>query len=633
MNTLNYSVLYEESLKHPLKFWNKQANAIHWFKFPQQTLKKNQDDLYEWFSDGELNTCYLALDHHIEKGNGNRTALIYDSPVTKTIKQYTYKDLRHTVAKLAGGMRSLGVGKGDTVVIYMPMIPQAIMAMLACARLGAIHSVVFGGFAPHELAIRIDDAKPKLIISASYGIEFDKVISYKPLLDKALQEAKHKPQHALLYQRHAFMGQGVLPLQAPFEVDFESIINASSPVDCVPVLGSDPLYVLYTSGTTGKPKGIVRDNGGYAVALKFSMEYIYNCLPGQVFWAASDVGWVVGHSYITYGPLIQGCTTLLYEGKPIKTPDAGAFWRVVEMHKVNVMFTAPTAIRAIKKEDPEGALFNAYNLANLKQLFLAGERCDPATYHWIKDLLNKPVIDHWWQTESGWPMLALMTGLGWFEPKAGTAGLPVCGFDIRILDEQGLELATNKEGYVAIKLPLPPGCLPTLWQDAQGFKDTYLSTFEGYYISGDGGMKDEDGYFSIMGRVDDVINVSGHRLSTGEMEEILSMHPSVAECAVIGIHDELRGQRPIGLVVLKDSCQDQNEALEEELCNMVRDKIGAIAYFKTALQVKRLPKTRSGKILRKVMRQMADAKPYGVPSTIDDPEVLHEIEKIFTSQL
>jgi acyl-coenzyme A synthetase/AMP-(fatty) acid ligase len=629
MNSLSYSSLYQESLQHPVHFWNKQANALHWFKFPHQTLGKNKDDLFEWFADGELNTCYLALDHHIEKGHGNATALIYDSPVTKTIKHYTYKDLRHTVAKLAGGLRSLGVEKGDTVLIYMPMIPQAVMAMLACARIGAVHSVVFGGFAPHELAIRIDDAKPKVIISASYGVEFDKVLPYKPLLDKALQEAHHQPQQVLMYQRHAFMGVGVLDLQSPFEIDFEQLIHQSAPVDCVSLKGSDPLYILYTSGTTGKPKGIVRDNGGHAVALKFSMQYIYNCMPGEVFWAASDVGWVVGHSYITYGPLIQGCTTILYEGKPIKTPDAGAFWRVAEMHKVNVMFTAPTAIRAIKKEDAGGALFKSYHLPHLRQLFLAGERCDPATFQWASELLQKPVIDHWWQTESGWPMLAMMTGLDDAVPKSGSAGKAVCGFNIQILDEAGHPLPDGKEGYVAIKLPLPPGCLQTLWQDAAGFKANYLSTFEGYYISGDGGLRDADGYFNIMGRVDDVINVSGHRLSTGEMEEIISSHPAIAECAVIGIEDELRGQRPIGLVVLKDGQATSEKALEENLCQLVRDKIGAIAYFKTVLVVKRLPKTRSGKILRKVMRQIADRKPYIVPSTIEDSSVLEEINARF----
>ncbi len=625
MEIKNYQSMYDESIHHPIHFWNRQANKLHWFKFPSNTLHKDENDLYRWFADGSMNTCYLALDDHIQKGRGNQTALIYDSPVTKTIKQYSYKDLRNTVAKLAGGMQSLGIKKGDTVVIYMPMIPQAVMAMLACARLGAVHSVVFGGFAPHELALRIDDAKPKLVISASYGIEFDKVLPYKPLLDQALDEAIHKPEHCLIYQRHAIMGVALPDMKPDYDIDFETLIFESNPVDCVPVLGTDPLYVLYTSGTTGKPKGIVRDNGGHAVAMKFSMEHIYNIQPGEVFWAASDVGWVVGHSYIVYGPLIHGCTTLLYEGKPIKTPDAGAFWRVAETHHVNVMFTAPTAIRAIKKEDAEGKLFSQYNLSNLRQLFLAGERCDPATFDWIKNLLQKPVIDHWWQTESGWPMLAIMTGIDEDQPKSGSAGKPVCGFQIDILGEDGKILDEGQEGFVAIKLPLPPGCLPTLWNNDEGYKSTYLNTFEGYYISGDGGLKDKDNYFYIMGRIDDVINVSGHRLSTGEMEEILASHHAVAECAVIGIADELRGQRPIGMVVLKDGFDNLESELEYELCNLVRDKIGAISFFKTAMQVKRLPKTRSGKILRKVMRQMADGKEYGIPSTIDDPLILEEI--------
>lgn len=625
MEIKNYQSMYDESIHHPIHFWNRQANKLHWFKFPSNTLHKDENDLYRWFADGSMNTCYLALDDHIQKGRGNQTALIYDSPVTKTIKQYSYKDLRNTVAKLAGGMQSLGIKKGDTVVIYMPMIPQAVMAMLACARLGAVHSVVFGGFAPHELALRIDDAKPKLVISASYGIEFDKVLPYKPLLDQALDEAIHKPEHCLIYQRHAIMGVALPDMKPDYDIDFETLIFESNPVDCVPVLGTDPLYVLYTSGTTGKPKGIVRDNGGHAVAMKFSMEHIYNIQPGEVFWAASDVGWVVGHSYIVYGPLIHGCTTLLYEGKPIKTPDAGAFWRVAETHHVNVMFTAPTAIRAIKKEDAEGKLFSQYNLSNLRQLFLAGERCDPATFDWIKNLIQKPVIDHWWQTESGWPMLAIMTGIDEDQPKSGSAGKPVCGFQIDILGEDGKILDEGQEGFVAIKLPLPPGCLPTLWNNNEGYKSTYLNTFEGYYISGDGGLKDKDNYFYIMGRIDDVINVSGHRLSTGEMEEILASHHAVAECAVIGIADELRGQRPIGMVVLKDGFDNLESELEHELCNLVRDKIGAISFFKTAMQVKRLPKTRSGKILRKVMRQMADGKEYGIPSTIDDPLILEEI--------
>lgn len=624
-----YADLYEESLHNKVHFWNRQANQLHWYKFPTQTLSKDEHDLYRWFADGQMNTCFLALDDHILKGHGDRIALIYDSPVTKTVKKYSYKDLKSRVEKLAGALQNIGVQKGDTVIIYMPMIPQAVMSMLACARIGAIHSVVFGGFAPHELAVRIDDAKPKVIMSASYGIEFDKTIPYKPLLDAALEEAKHKPLHTIIYQRHARLGEALPVLKPGFDLDFEEVMFQAKPAECVPVLGSDPLYILYTSGTTGKPKGIVRDNGGHAVALKFSMESIYHTQPGEVFWAASDVGWVVGHSYIVYGPLIHGCTTLLYEGKPIKTPDAGAFWRVVEEHKVNTLFTAPTAIRAIKKEDPDNLLMKNYQLHSLRQLFLAGERCDPATYDWIKDALQKPVTDHWWQTESGWPMLSIMTGIDTDQPKTGSAGKPVCGFDVQILGEDGTVLGPKQEGFIALKLPLPPGCLPTLWQDPENFKQSYLNTFEGYYLSGDGGWKDEDNYFYVMGRVDDVINVSGHRLSTGEMEEIVASYSAVAECAVIGIHDELRGQRPIGLVVLKDGQTATEEHIEEALCHLVREKIGAISFFKTVIVVKRLPKTRSGKILRKVMRALADNKPFVMPSTIDDPLILDEIKEQF----
>ncbi|OYU96976.1 MAG: propionyl-CoA synthetase [Bacteroidetes bacterium B1(2017)] len=622
----HYANLYEESIQNRVHFWNRQANELHWYKFPSKTLEKDENDLFRWFADGELNTCFLALDDHILKGHGDRIALIYDSPVTKTVKKYSYKDLKAKVEKLAGALKEIGVEKGDTVVIYMPMIPQAIMAMLACARLGAIHSVVFGGFAPHELAIRIDDAKPKVVISASYGIEFEKTIPYKPLLDAALEEATHKPLKNIIYQRHARLGEALPKMNPGFDIDFEEALFHAEPAACVPVKGSDPLYVLYTSGTTGKPKGIVRDNGGHAVALKFSMQHIYNCKPGEVFWAASDVGWVVGHSYITYGPLIHGCTTVLYEGKPIKSPDAGAFWRVLEEHKVTTLFTAPTAIRAIKKEDPDGLLIKKYELPHFRQLFLAGERCDPATLDWAQSMLQKPVIDHWWQTESGWPMMAIMTGIDAAKPKAGSAGKAVCGYQIEILGEDGTILGPKQEGLIAIKLPLPPGCLPTLWNNTQGFKEAYLQTFEGYYLSGDGGWKDEDDYFYVMGRVDDVINVSGHRLSTGEMEEIVASHKAVAECAVFGINDDLRGQRPLGLVVLKDGMNPSEVEIETEICNLVREKIGAISYFKTVLLVKRLPKTRSGKILRKVMRQLADGKPYTVPSTIDDPLILDEIK-------
>lgn len=618
-----YKHLYEESIKSKEEFWKKQSENIHWFNAPSTILSQNDKGLYQWFSDGTLNTSYLCLDVHLQSDRANQNALIYHSPVSNTITTYTFKQLHNLVAKFAGGLQSLGISKGDTVVIYMPMIPEAVVAMLACARIGAIHSVVFGGFAPHELAMRIDDAKPKAIVTASYGIEFDKHISYMPLVNKAMEESAHATEHVILCRRN---GDSDSNNNA---IDFHELLERSEAVECVPVLSTHPLYILYTSGTTGKPKGIVRDNGGHATAMKFTMNNFYNAAPGDVFWAASDVGWVVGHSYIVYGPLIQGCTTILFEGKPIRTPDAGAFWRVVEQHKVNIMFTAPTAIRAIKKEDSEGTLLKTFDISSLRTLFLAGERCDPPTLHWIQDMLGKPVIDHWWQTESGSPMLGIMTGIdSEHSVKAGSAGLPVCGYDIKILSEEGEELGASKEGYVAIALPLPPGTLPTLWNNDDRFIAGYLAHFPGYYQTGDGGYKDEDGYFYIMGRVDDVINVSGHRLSTGEMEELVAQHTSIAECAVIGIADELRGQRPIALVVLKDGSSIDEAQLEEELVHTIRENIGAIAYFKNACIVKRLPKTRSGKILRKTMRHIADGTTYTVPSTIDDPAILEEISDV-----
>jgi acyl-coenzyme A synthetase/AMP-(fatty) acid ligase len=547
--------------------------------------------------------------------------LIYDSPVTNSIKQFTYAELKERVEAFAGGLQKLGVSKGDTIVIYMPVIPQAAIAMLACARIGAIHSVVFGGFAPHELALRIDDAQPKAIISASYGIEFDRVIPYKPLIDSAIQEAKFKPPYKIFFQREKDFDK----LNGTNELDYDFLANSKLRPGCVPVLSTDPLYILYTSGTTGKPKGIIRDNGGHATALKFSMTYVYNIDPGETFWAASDIGWAVGHSYMIYGPLIHGCTSIMYEGKPVRTPDAGAFWRVIEQHKVKSLFTAPTAIRAIKKEDPEGKLLKQYDFSHFDTLFLAGERCDPPTFHWIKSLLQREVIDHWWQTESGWPMLALMTGIDDRQPRPGSAGFPVCGFDIQILSEEGVALNDNKEGIVAVKLPLPPGCLPTLWKNDQRFIKGYLEQYPGYYLTGDGGYKDQDNYFYIMGRIDDVINVSGHRLSTGEMEELVASHTSVAECAVMGIADEMRGQRPIALIVLKDGSSNGEDQIEAELVKLIRDKIGAVAYFRNAVIVKRLPKTRSGKILRKIIRHIADGETYNIPSTIDDPAILDEI--------
>ena len=618
---MNYQELYQYSMLEKEKFWAEQSRLLKWFKEPSNILSLDEKGFYHWFADGEMNTCYLCLDYHVEQGRGEQVALIYDSPVTNTIKKYSYTELRNAVAKFAGGLQSLGVTKGDTVVIYMPVIPEAAIAMLACARIGAIHSVVFGGFAPHELSVRIDDARPKLVISASYGIEVNKLIPYKTLVDDAIAESQHKPAYKIFFQRQV----GYDTLNGKDELDFLDLMENSVAADCVTLLSTDPLYIIYTSGTTGKPKGVVRDNGGYATALKFSMKSFYNIDPGEVFWAASDIGWTVGHSYMIYAPLLHGCTSIMYEGKPIKTPDAGTYWRVIEQHKVKALFTAPTAIRAIKKEDPKGQLLKQHDLSHFQTLFLAGERCDPPTYHWINDLLHTPVIDHWWQTESGWPMLGIMTGIEQLEPKAGSAGLPVCGYDIEIFSEDGELLGANKEGLVVAKLPLPPGCLPTLWKNDERFKKGYLERFPGYYLTGDGGHKDNDGYFFVMGRIDDVINVAGHRLSTGEMEELVAMHDSVAECAVVGISDEMRGQRPVALVLLKDGMAIEENKLEEELVDIIREKIGAVAYFKNATVVKRLPKTRSGKILRKIICHIADGKEYAIPSTIDDPLILTEI--------
>jgi acyl-coenzyme A synthetase/AMP-(fatty) acid ligase len=620
---MNYNEVYQYSIEEKEKFWAEQASALKWFKGPSQILSKNEQGFYRWFTDGEMNACYLCLDFHVEQGRGEHTALIYDSPVNGVIKKYSYADLKEGVEKFAGGLSDIGIGKGDTVIIYMPVIPEAAIAMLACARIGAIHSVVFGGFAPHELSLRIDDAQPKLIISASFGIEVDKVIPYKPLVDEAIEHAQYKPAYKIFFQRQ----RGYDSLNGKNELDFSTLLENGSAADCVPLKSTHPLYIIYTSGTTGKPKGVVRDTGGYATALKFSMKHFYNIDPDDVFWAASDIGWTVGHSYMIYGPLLHGCTSIMYEGKPVRTPDAGAYWRVIEQHRVRSLFTAPTAIRAIKKEDPHGKLLKQYDLSHFDTLFLAGERCDPPTYHWIKDLLHRPVIDHWWQTESGWPMLGIMTGIQKLEAKAGSAGLPVCGYDIQVFSEDGQQVEENKEGSVVVKLPMPPGCLPTLWKNDERFRKGYLERFPGYYLTGDGGYKDGDGYFYIMGRIDDVINVSGHRLSTGEMEELVAMHSSIAECAVVGIADELRGQRPIALVLLKDGANVEEHKLEQELVNIIRENIGAVACFKNAAIVKRLPKTRSGKILRKIICNIADGAEYAVPSTIDDPFILSEISQ------
>ena len=618
---MNYSELYSQSIHQPEAFWAAQSEAIDWYNKPGIVLSKDENGYPQWFKDGELNVCYLALDKHIQDGFGEQIAIIYDSPVTQTVKKFTFNEVKTEVAKLAGGLISLGLKKGDTAVIYMPMIPQAAFAMLACARIGVTHSVVFGGFAPHELAIRIDDCKPRAIITASSGIEIDRLIAYKPLVDEAIELASHKPKKVIVFNRK-------LGARIPFkkyDVDYDALVYGSEETPCVAVSSNHPLYVLYTSGTTGKPKGIVRDSGGYATALKFSMTHIYGVQENEVFWAASDVGWVVGHSFIVYGPLINRNTTILFEGKPIKTPDASTFWRVIEEHKVNVMFTAPTAIRAIKKEDPNGDFIKQYDISSLKTQFLAGERCDVATLEWYREHIPIPTIDHWWQTESGWPMVSIMMGVETAHIKPGSVGKAVCGYNLKIFGENGQELGANEEGYVVLELPLPPGTLLDLWKDTERFKAGYLNKFPGFYFSGDGGYKDENGYIFITGRVDDVINVAGHRLSTAEMEEIVSSHASVAECAVIGIHDDLKGQIPLALVVTKSGEKMEHYQLEQEIVKLVRQQIGAVAALRNVVMVQRLPKTRSGKILRKLMRSIVDGESFQIPSTIDDESIVDEI--------
>ncbi|MBG6109382.1 propionyl-CoA synthetase [Flavobacterium sp. CG_9.10] len=621
---MNYTEFYNKSINEPEAFWTEQANAIEWYNKPEVTLSTDENGYPLWYKDGELNVCYLALDKHIQDGFGDQVALIYDSPVTQTIKKYTFSEVKTEVAKLAGGMLSLGLKKGHTAIIYMPMIPQAAFAMLACARIGVTHSVVFGGFAPHELAIRIDDCKPRAIITASSGIEIDRLIAYKPLVDEAIELASHSPKKVIVFNRK-------LGARVPFkkyDVDYDALVYGSEETPCVPVSATHPLYILHTSGTTGKPKGIVRDTGGYAVVLKFSMQYIYGVKENEVFWAASDVGWVVGHSFIVYGPLINRNTTIIFEGKPIKTPDASTFWRIIDEHKVNTMFTAPTAIRAIKKEDPNGDFIKQYDLSSLKTQFLAGERCDVATLEWYLEHIPVPAIDHWWQTESGWPMIANMMGVEYLPIKPGSVGKAVCGFDIKIFGEDGTELGPNEEGYVVLKLPLPPGTLMDLWNDNPRFKAGYLNKFPGYYFSGDGGFKDEEDYIFITGRVDDVINVAGHRLSTAEMEEIVASHHSVAECAVIGINDALKGQTPLALVVTKLDDAIEHFQLEQEIIKLVRQQIGAVASLRNVVIVERLPKTRSGKTLRKLMRSIADGETFQIPSTIDDESIVGEIDTV-----
>jgi len=620
---MSYISEYKQSIDHPALFWSEKAKDLEWFDFPQKILSQDSEGINHWFSDGKMNTCHMAVDYHVNNGRGEQTAIIYDSPVTDTKKSYTYSELRKEVAKCAGMIKAQGVEKGDRVIIYMPMIPESVFAMLACARLGAIHSVVFGGFASPELAVRIDDAKPKLILSASCGIEINRVIEYKPLLDGAIELAKHKVNKCIIYQRE----QSQSSMIDGRDIDWESACKIASEADCVKVRGDDPLYILYTSGTTGKPKGIVRENGGHAVAMKYSMSAIYDTNPGDVYWAASDVGWVVGHSYIVYAPLIQGCTTILFEGKPIMTPDAGAFWRVISEYKVKSIFTAPTAYRAIKKEDPNGELIKNYDVSSLKNLFAAGERLDPPTYEWLSNNLNIPVIDNWWQTETGWAIASNMTGIERMPIKPGSATVPAPGFDIYIIDDNGKELGRNEQGNISIKLPLPPSCLATIWGDLDRFKSGYLETFPGYYVSGDGGYFDDDGYLFVMGRTDDVINVSGHRLSTGEIEEIIGSHDSIAECAVVGINDNLKGQVPLGFAILKSGVTESNADTQKSLVKLIRDKIGPLACYKETIIVERLPKTRSGKILRKTMRQIVDGEEYVVPSTIDDPAILDEVKE------
>ncbi|MDD1648373.1 MAG: propionyl-CoA synthetase [Methanomicrobiales archaeon] len=614
--------VYRQSLDDPEGFWGEAARAVDWYRPWDRVLDNSRPPFFRWFPGGILNTCYNALDRHVDHGQGDRTALVYDSPVTGTVRTFTYRDLRDRVARCAGGLRDLGVAKGDRVVIYMPMVPEAVTAMLACARIGAIHSVVFGGFAAPELASRIQDARPKVILSASCGIEVNRVIPYKPLLDKAIEMSVAKPERCVILQRK----EGPAPLVSGRDLDW-SVLEGASPAACVPVAATDPLYILYTSGTTGIPKGVVRDNGGHAVALAWSMGGIYGVSPGDVYWAASDIGWVVGHSYIVYGPLFHGCTSLLYEGKSVGTPDPGAFWRVIAQHGVSVLFTAPTAFRAIRREDPEGTHIRKYDISRFRMLFLAGERCDPSTLHWAEEQLRVPVIDHWWQTETGWAIGANCAGLGLLPVKPGSCTRPVPGYDVRVLDEAGSEVPPGVIGNIVVRLPLPPGCFPTLWNNDTDFVKTYLSRYPGCYVTGDAGSIDADGYLWIMSRTDDIINTAGHRLSTGAMEEVIASHPDVAECAVTGVADEIKGEIPLGFVVLKAGVTRDPAVILAELYRMVREQIGPIASFKAAAVVRRLPKTRSGKILRGTMKKIADGEPFQVPPTIDDPAILDEIRE------
>ena len=628
---MSYSTEYESWKTSPEAFWKDKAEDIDWYRFPEKILIDDEQGLAHWFADGELNTCYLALDYHVNNGRGEQIALAYDSPVTNQKKAFTYNELLSATAKTAGMLEAQGVTKGDTVIIYMPMIPEAAMAMLACARIGAIHSVVFGGFAAPELASRIEDAKPKVILSASCGIEINRIIEYKPLLDSAIDLSNHKPERCIILQRP----QSAASMIEGRDIDwFDSAANASA-VPAVPVLGKDPLYILYTSGTTGKPKGIVRTNGGHAVALKYSMKAVYGLEAGDTFLTASDIGWVVGHSYIVYGPLLKGCTSIFYEGKPIMTPDAGSFWRLIEEYKVNAMFSAPTAFRAIRKEDNDGSLIKKYDISSLRHVFAAGERLDPPTQQWMIDTIGVDIIDNWWQTETGWPIAANMIGIEKLPIKFGSATKPIPGYQIDILDDEGQPVESGVQGNVAIKLPLPPSCLTTLWHDAERFKSAYLEQNPGYYTSGDGGYFDSDGYLFVMGRVDDVINIAGHRLSTGDIEEVLGKHNGVAESAVVALNDELKGEIPIGFVVLNSPDEYSSEngmvVLSGELKSLVREKIGPIACYEKTVVVPRLPKTRSGKILRKTIKHILNQQEYAVPATIEDPTVLDEIKLVIAN--
>ncbi len=620
-----YEQVYDDWRRDPQGFWARAAGAIDWTTAPTTICDPALSPGGRWFVDGRLNACHNAVDRHVESGRGEQAALLHVSAMTGTESTLSFRELRDRVATLAGALRALGVGQGDRVVIYMPMVPEAVFAMLACARLGAIHSVVFGGFAARELAMRIDDAQPSVVMSASCGLEPGRVVDYKALLDRALDLASHRPSCCLVLQRP----QLAVPMKAGRDLDWQAAVAAAAPAACVDVAATDPLYILYTSGTTGKPKGVVRDTGGYLVALRWSMQYVYGAQPGEVYWAASDIGWVVGHSYIVYGPLLHGCTTLLYEGKPVGTPDASAFWRIVERHRVRTLFTAPTAIRAIKREDPQGEKMRAHDTRSLRALFLAGERADPDTVQWAAAQLQRPVIDHWWQTETGWPMVANCLGIEALPVKPGSPTRPVPGFVVVVLDAHGEPLPPGEQGALVVPLPLPPGSLPTLWNDDDGFHKAYLAEHPGFYTTGDGGYVDADGYVFVMGRTDDVINVAGHRLSTGEFEQVLAAHPAVAECAVIGVADELKGTLPVGLVVLKAGVTTEPAVLQRELVAKIRDEVGPVASFHRCLVVQRLPKTRSGKVLRATMRAIADGRPHVVPATIEDPAVLAEIEAAF----